>query len=59
VLAWILRLILIIAAPLAALLVSRDALSFGVVEMLVAIILIVGVVLLAALWTLRRPSGEG
>jgi hypothetical protein len=56
VMAWILRIVLIIAAPLAALFVSRDALNFGIVETLVAVILIAGAALLAALWTLRRPG---
>jgi hypothetical protein len=52
--AWILRVVLIIAAPLTALFVSRDALNFGVVETLVAVMLIAGLSVLAALWTLRR-----
>jgi hypothetical protein len=54
--AWILRIVLIIAAPLAALFVSRDALNFGIVETLVAVILIAGAAVLAAVWTLRRPG---
>lgn len=53
-LAWIVRCLLLLAAPIAALFVSRDALNFGIVEMLVAIILMVGVVLAASAWTLRR-----
>jgi len=53
--AWILRVILVAAAPIAALFVSRDALNFGFVEMLVAVILIAGLAMLAALWTLRQP----
>ena len=55
-LAWIVRCLLLVAAPIAALFVSRDALNFGIVEMLVAIILMVGVVLAASAWTLRRKS---
>jgi hypothetical protein len=58
VIAWILRIILVVAAPIAALLVSRDALNFGIVETLVASLLIAGFAVLAAVWTLRRP-GEG
>jgi hypothetical protein len=54
--AWILRIVLIIAAPLAALFVSRDALNFGIVETLVAVILIAGAAVLVAVWTLRRPG---
>jgi len=55
--AWIVRLLLFLAAPIAALFVSRDALNFGVIETLIAIVLIALLVLAAALWTLRRkPS---
>ena len=53
-LAWIVRCLLFIAAPIAALFVSRDALNFGIFEMLVAIILIVGFVLALAASSLRR-----
>jgi hypothetical protein len=52
-LAWIIRCLLLLAAPIAALFVSRDALNFGVFEMLVAVILIVGFALAAAAWSLR------
>jgi hypothetical protein len=55
-LAWIVRCLLFLAAPIAALFVSRDALNFGIFEMLVAIILIVGFVLAVAAWTLRRKT---
>jgi len=55
-LVWIIRCLLFLAAPIAALFVSRDALNFGVFEMLVAIILIVGFALAAAAWSLRRKS---
>jgi competence protein ComGC len=55
-LAWIIRCLLFIAAPIAALFVARDAVNFGIVEMLVAILLIVGLVLVAAVWSLRRQS---
>jgi hypothetical protein len=54
-LAWIIRGLFFVAAPIAALFVSRDALNFGIIEMLIAIILIVGFVMTAAAWTLR-PS---
>jgi hypothetical protein len=55
-LAWIVRCLLLLAAPMTALFVSRDALNFGIIEMLVAIMLIAGVVLAVAAWTLRRKS---
>ena len=55
--AWIIRALLFLVAPIAALFVSRDALNFGVIETLIAIVLIALFVLAAALWTLRRkPS---
>lgn len=55
-LAWIIRCLLLLAAPIAALFVSRDALNFGVFEMLVAVVLMVGIVLAAAAWSLRGKS---
>ena len=58
-LVWLIRGLLFIAAPIAALFVSRDALNFGVMEMLVAVMLIVGVVLALAAWSLRRKSPSG
>jgi hypothetical protein len=54
-LSWIVRILFIMAAPIAALLVSRDALNFGLVQTMVAIILIVAFVGLAAAWTARNP----
>ncbi len=63
-LAWIIRCLLFLAAPTAALFVSRDALNFGIVEMLVAIVLIAGFAVAAAAWSLRReplaadPTGK-
>ena len=53
-LAWIIRCVLFLATPIAALFVSRDALNFGIIEMLIAIMLMVGFVMVAAAWTLRR-----
>jgi hypothetical protein len=55
--AWIIRALLFLAAPVATLFVSRDALNFGVIETLVAIMLISLLVLAAATWASRRnPS---
>ena len=53
----VVRVCLFIAAPITALFVSRDALNFGVIEALVAIILIAALCLVAALWKLR-PSDQ-
>jgi hypothetical protein len=49
--AWIVRILFILAAPIAALLVSRDALNFGIVQTMVAMILVTGFVALAAAWS--------
>jgi hypothetical protein len=57
-LAWIVRLILIMAAPIAALVVSRDSLHFDVAQTFVAILLVVGLMLLVALRANRRRPGE-
>ncbi len=54
-LSWIVRILFILAAPIAALLVSRDALNFGLIQTMVAIVLIVGFVALGAIWTARGP----
>jgi len=54
-LSWIVRILFVLAAPITALLVSRDALNFGLVQTMVAIVLIVGFVALGAVWTARRP----
>ena len=52
----ILRVLLIIAAPITALFVSRDALNFGIIEILVAIVLIAAFFLGVAFWRLRPPD---
>jgi hypothetical protein len=57
-LGWIVRILFILAAPIAALLVSRDELNFGLVQTFVAMFLLIGFVGLAAAWSARR-SGAG
>lgn len=57
-LGWIVRIFLALAAPITALLVSRDALNFGLVQTFVAMILIVALVALAAAWTARGPHAR-
>jgi hypothetical protein len=56
-LAWIVRILLILAAPIAALMVSRDALNFGMVQTMVAMILVTAFVGVAAIWS-RRDRGR-
>ena len=52
----IVRALLIIAASITALFVSRDALNFGIIETFVAVILIAAFFLLVALWKLWAPG---
>ena len=54
----ILRVLLFIAAPITALFISRDALNFGVIQTLIAIILIAALCLAVAFWRLRPPRGQ-
>ncbi len=52
-LGWIVRILFILAAPIAALFVARDALNFGLVQTLVAMLLVTGFVAAAAVWSNR------
>ena len=54
----IFRALLVVAAAIAALFVSRDAANFSVIETLIAISLIALTVLVAALWGLRSPGNR-
>jgi hypothetical protein len=54
----ILRVLLFVAAPITALFVSRDALNFGVMQTLIAVILIAAFCLGMAFWSLRPPRGQ-
>jgi hypothetical protein len=49
----ILRVLLFIAAPITALFVSQDALNFGVIQTLIAVILIAAFCFGVAFWKLR------
>ena len=55
-LSWIVRIFFALAAPITALLVSRGALDFDLIQTMVAIILIVVSVALVALWPRRSGS---
>jgi hypothetical protein len=57
-LGWIVRILFILAAPIAALMVSRDALKFGLVQTFVAMFLVVGFVGLIAAWSARGPRAR-
>lgn len=54
----IVRALLIVAASITALFVSRDALNFGIIETFVAVILVAAFFLLVAFWKLRPPGGR-
>lgn len=53
----IVRLFLVLAAPITALFVSRDALNFGVIQVMVAVALFVVLIATLAFWP-RRESGN-
>jgi hypothetical protein len=52
--AWLLRLLSVLAAAITSLFVARDALNFGIIEILVTVALVVGVAVIAVGWTIRR-----
>lgn len=54
--AWLLRLVAIVAAAITSLFVARDALNFSFVESLVTTVLIVGIVLAIVGWTMRHEA---
>ena len=53
---WIIRILFIVASSITAAILRRDALNFGVIQMLVSVMLITAMVGLTALWTARRKS---
>lgn len=57
--AWIIRLILIIAAPIAALLVARGTVKFDIFQTFVGVILIAVCLIVGAVWSLWRLSDRG
>jgi len=52
----ILRVFLGLAGFFTALLVARDSLNFDIMQMFVAILLAIAVLLVGALWSLRRKA---
>jgi hypothetical protein len=52
--AWVLRLLSVLAAAITSLFVARDALNFGIIEILVTVTLVVGAAVIAVGWTIRR-----
>lgn len=54
--AWLLRLLSILAAAITSLFVARDALNFGIIETLLMITLAVAVAVIVVAWTIRRET---
>jgi hypothetical protein len=52
--AWLLRLLSVLAAAITSLFVARDALNFGIIEILVTVTLVVGTAVIAVGWAIRR-----
>jgi hypothetical protein len=48
--AWILRILMFVAAPIAGLFVARDTLNFTILQTMITILLIIGVLILVAVW---------
>jgi hypothetical protein len=46
----ILRVLMFVAAPIAGLFVARDTLNFNILQTMITILLIVGVLILVAIW---------
>jgi hypothetical protein len=52
--AWLFRLLSVVAAAITSLFIARDALNFGIIETLLMITLIVGAAAIVAAWKVRR-----
>ncbi|MFK4506599.1 putative membrane-anchored protein [Bradyrhizobium huanghuaihaiense] len=53
-LGWLVRILFALAAPITALFVARDALNFGLIQTVVAMLLVTAVVWLVAAYTGRN-----
>ena len=52
--AWLLRLLSVVAAAITSLFVARDALNFGIMQTLLMTTLIIGAATIAVAWKTRR-----
>jgi hypothetical protein len=52
--AWLIRLLSVVAAAITSLIVARDALNFGIMQTLLMITLIIGAAAIAVAWKARR-----
>ena len=55
-LGWIVRIIFVIAAPITALFAARDALNFGLIQTIVAMLLVTALVGLIATYSGRKRA---
>jgi hypothetical protein len=51
---WIIRILMVVAASIAGLFVARDTLNFDILQMMIAILLVVGLLILFATWPRSR-----
>jgi hypothetical protein len=51
---WIIRILMFVAAPIAGLFVARDTLNFNILQTMITILLIIGVLILVAIWPRSR-----
>jgi hypothetical protein len=52
---WIIRILMLVAASIAGLFVARDTLNFDILQTMIAILLVIGVLILVAIW----PRSKG
>ncbi|MES2195130.1 MAG: hypothetical protein V4517_11980 [Pseudomonadota bacterium] len=52
--AWLLRLLSVVAAAITSLFVARDALNFGIIQTLLMVTLVIGAVAIVIVWRARR-----
>ena len=52
----ILRLLMFLAAPIAALFVARDSLNFGIVQTMIMMLLIIAILCAVAIWPRRKKK---
>lgn len=52
----ILRLLMFLAAPIAALFVARDSLNFGIVQTMIMMLLVIAILCAVAIWPRRNKK---
>jgi hypothetical protein len=54
----ILRILMFVAAPIAGLFVARDTLNFTILQTMIVLLLIVGVLIVVAVWPYTKGRSE-